>query len=433
MKCAKTAAIALLLAFGCGCSHKTSKPDDSTIVSIQVIDRNGFAETISTKDRLAKYQDTNFLEAQPYQKVLRVYGKDVQGRSSSKITSYHPNGLIWQYLEVVDGRANGFYKEWHANGQLKMELHIIEGAADISDLAQNSWVFEGKNTIWDEDGHVTAEIFYEKGLLHGTSVYYFPSGQIKRKAPYFRDALHGNEISYNEAGEEIELIPYQEGKREGLARGLWTPGEVMYEEKYEKDNLMEASYFSPEGTLIASIQNGQGLQAQFKDNALASLIEYRKGVPEGKVEIFDKKGALKIVYHQLEGKKHGEEIEYYPKDPDENSLRTKISLHWHEDLLQGPIKTWFPNGKQESQREMYQNKKNGTAFAWYKNGDIMLVEEYEQDILITGSYYKKGDKRPISKIERGKGTATLYDSEGHFLKKISYDKGLPLLENDSSH
>ena len=58
----------------------------------------------------------------------------------------------------------------------------------------------------------------------------------------------------------------------------------------------------------------------------------------------------------------------------------------------------------------------------------MLMEEYDQDKLILGSYYKKGDKLPVSKVENGKGTATLFSSEGAFLKKVSYEKGQPVIE-----
>ena len=60
----------------------------------------------------------------------------------------------------------------------------------------------------------------------------------------------------------------------------------------------------------------------------------------------------------------------------------------------------------------------------------MLVEEYENDLLIKGSYYKKGDKKIVSRIDSGKGTASLYSSDGFFLKKVLYEKGKPQLDKD---
>ena len=65
-------------------------------------------------------------------------------------------------------------------------------------------------------------------------------------------------------------------------------------------------------------------------------------------------------------------------------------------------------------------------FAWYENTSIMFIEEYENDVLIKGSYYKVDDKNPISTIINGNGTATIYDSKGRFIKKITYKDGLPL-------
>ena len=91
----------LLLFYGCA-SHTTSSKSDS-IVSMQIIDRNGFTETISNKDRLSSFQTTNFLTSQPFQKVLRVYGRNEKGQSTSKITSYHENGGLCQYFRFYTG------------------------------------------------------------------------------------------------------------------------------------------------------------------------------------------------------------------------------------------------------------------------------------------------------------------------------------------
>ena len=90
---------ALLLA---GCASRTSTSNPDTIVSIQVIDRNGFTETMSTDERLSQYQKVDFLTPQPFQKVQRVFSRNPEGKTRSAITSYHSNGHIFQYLEVLD-------------------------------------------------------------------------------------------------------------------------------------------------------------------------------------------------------------------------------------------------------------------------------------------------------------------------------------------
>lgn len=410
------------------CRSQTSKSD--TIVSMQIIDRNGFTETISNKDRLNSFQTLDFRTSQPYKKVLRVYGRNTLGQSTSKITSYHDNGLLCQYLEVVDGRAHGLYQEWYSNGKMKLEAHLIEGVADIHELAQATWVFEGEAKTWNEQGELIAEFFYVKGLLHTPARYYFPNGKLEKIIPYDQGEVHGSVQVFDENGAVMEEIPYVKGNKQGKALVYWSPGQLLSQEIYENGYLVRASYFDVSHHKVAEIENGKGKLAVFKNEHLESLIEYKSGIPQGEVQVFYPNGSLHITYITQNGKKHGEEWEYYPLQEDQQ-LQPKLCLHWHEDRIEGQVKTWYPNGQIESQREINGNKKQGLFFAWYKNGDLMLVEEYENDLLLKGSYYKRGDKKAVSKIDSGKGIATLYTNDGIFLRKTSYEKGKPSLNDNT--
>ena len=82
----------LLLFAAFGCSHYS--PEGDPLVAIQIQDRNGFTETISTPERLENYSKVDFLSSQPFKKVLRVYKSE--GKNHSVITTYHPNGSIAQ-------------------------------------------------------------------------------------------------------------------------------------------------------------------------------------------------------------------------------------------------------------------------------------------------------------------------------------------------
>jgi len=402
----------------CGCaSHQAS---EEHLTSLQIIDRNGFSETVSAKNRIETYEKIDFLANQPYQKVLRVYSRGKEGRILSKITSYHPNGQIWQYLETENGRAHGDFKEWHSNGQLKVQASVIEGVADITETAQLSWLFNGMSRVWDEEGRLIAEIPYEKGLLEGEARYYFATGNLSKSIPYRKDTIDGAISIFDASGAVVERMEYQKDLRHGLSSG---PG---YLEQYQNGLLIEGTYSHPDGSLISKIEQGFGKQAVFKEGRLQSLIEFQNGKPEGKIEEYNSSGSLSILYHLKDGKKHGEEWEYYSST--DGQLHPKLCLSWIEDAIQGVAKTWYETGVLESQREMHGNKKHGLAFAWYKEGDLMLMEEYENGLLIKGSYFKKWETRPVSRIERGQGIATLYTPEGNFLNKISYEKGAPLVE-----
>lgn len=233
----------LLLA---ACSHHTSdKPDHMS--SIQLLDRNGFSETISLQDRLATYEKTDFLTPQPYQKVVRVYGKVSGGKTFSKITTYHSNGQPWKYLEIVSGRAHGDYREWYPNGQLKISAVVIEGSPDVSEMGQMTWLFESTSKVHDEKGNIIAEIPYSKGLLHGESRYYFSSGELMKELPYYKNEIHGTVRLFNKEGECLESIPYTNGERDGLSTIYWSPGKLKAEELYENGLLIQGQYLNKKG------------------------------------------------------------------------------------------------------------------------------------------------------------------------------------------
>ena len=303
--------IFFLIAIGLTGCRKTQAPSDS-IVSLQIRDRNGFSETISSKDRLKIYQEVDFLDSQPYEKVLRVYGKDQEGKSPSKISTYHDTGHVWQYLECIDGRAHGKFLQWHKNGKIKIEGYIIEGLAEFSEAAQRSWMFEGPCTVWDDQGNIEALFQYDRGQLDGNALYYHPSGKISKTITYKKGVPHGSLQEFNENGDLLKEILFTEGLKNGRAFSRWSDDTIQYDESYENGKLLSGSYFNKEGEKISEIKNGNGIHSSFHEGALYSTTQYEKGEAKGLVKIYDIKGNLKLSYQLLNGMKTGEEWEYYP-------------------------------------------------------------------------------------------------------------------------
>jgi antitoxin component YwqK of YwqJK toxin-antitoxin module len=394
---------------------------ESPLVSILIQDRNGMTETISTPDRLSLFEQVDFSSSQPYKKVLRVYKQN--GKHTSKITTYHSNGLLWKYLEAQDMRAFGTYQEWHSNGLLKIEARVIGGTADLAEGAQSDWLFEQEAKVFDEKGHLQAQFLYEKGILEGLSHFYYPNGQIQKEISYRNNQLHGDFLTYLPNGELQSKAHYIDGLKEGESLGFWPAQQKAWVEHYQEGKLLEATYYSNKGDLLSQIQNGSGFQALFNEAVLEKMVEYRKGVPEGLVKELSPKGELKIAYRLKNGKKQGEEIHYYLE---EEGQIPKLSIPWEDNAISGIVKTWYNDGHLQSQREMARNQKNGSSVAWYRDGSLMYIEEYEEDTLTKGNYYKKNQREPISTILNGSGTATLYDEHGIFIRKVPYFKGKPV-------
>ncbi len=417
----------LIIILSTSCS-KQQGDQEPAIMSMQLIDRNGITETISTNDKLSNYQNVDFLAPQPFKKLLRVYEKNKDNKSPAVVTSYHPNGYIWQYLEIFDGRSKGKYKEWYDNGNLKMELQVIEGLADLTEAAQASWIFDQKCYIWDENQHKLAEIYYEKGALQGESIYYHPNGCIEKIIHYHNNEIDGSIEIFDQAGSLIEKKIYENGVLHGESFAFWQGNQYKYREKYNRGLLQSAAYFLPDGNCIHQVTLGNGKQAFFKEDYLYQINEIKNGIANGKFETYHPNGHLESFYTIKDGKKEGEEWMYYPLETSDSKQIPQLYIFWRNDAIQ-EVKTWYPNGQQETQKEMHNNKKHGISFAWYQDGSLMLMEEYDNEKLSRGSYYKRNEPQPTSKVESGAGIATLFDSHGHFIQKITYDHGRPITES----
>ncbi len=397
--------------------------NDESLRSISFIDRNGMAETVSNKERLKLYKNTNFSGPQSYQKILRIYDRDKQGNIKAKMTSYYDNGQPKQYLEIINSRAYGPYIEWHDNGQIKLQVCVIGGEPDLNTAAEETWLFEGHAIVWDRDGKQVADFQYVKGKLSGYSTEFHTNGAVWRRTPYSDNYPNGTEETFLDNGDLLQFVNYEKGSRHGTSKRFWSPGEIASEEHFVHGRLQFGRYYDRQGHLVAQINDGDGFRATFGRAYISELHQFGNGIPEGEVQVFGSDRKLFRTYYVKNETKHGVETEYY----EQPHLRhqPKMTVTWYEGKIQGIAKTWYENGVQESNREMSRNAKNGLSTAWYMDGSMMLIEEYEFDKLIRGDYYRKGDKLPVSQVRDGKGTATLYDPEGNFLQKVNYQFGVP--------
>ena len=407
---------------GCG---QTSSAQVQGLSAIQLFDRNGVQETISNRERTVNYEKNDFLSAQPYEKVVRTYEKTRDGSSQTKITTYHDNGQIWQYLETQNGRACGEYIEWHQNGAKRMHTKVIEGIGDLTLRAQSSWVFDGKSFVWDSDNNITAEINYAKGFLEDRSIYYHSNGAISKIIPYKNNHIEGTVQVYDHEGELIGRTDYNEGDRNGVSDFKGNEFVPRREELFRKGELISGKYWNLKSQLISEVEGGNGIRPIFENGKLLEEREYVKGAPEGQVKLYRENGTIESSYHVIDGRKEGEEWCYYDSNDSNKTLQPMLHINWREDEIHGTVRTWYEDGVLESEKEIIGNKKNGMLLTWYKDGSLMMVEEYENDSLVSGKYLKQGDDVPVSRVISGAGIVTIYDADGRFVRKVEYDEGSP--------
>lgn len=407
-----------------GCAVKRG-PYHPRLTSVSIIDRNGLSETISNRDRLDQIEKVNFISTQPYQKVMRVYSRMPNGDIKAYVTTYYENGQIRQYLELCNNRAFGKYNEWFENGQLKVDAQVIGGEGDVGTSHEKTWVFDSTCRAWDDEGKLEAEVTYYKGVLEGNTYYYHSNGEIWKCVPFDKGLIHGQERIYLANGELFQTNEYQYGVKSGLSTRYWCSEKIACQESYRSGKLDHGTYYDREGRKVSEIIDGEGYRALFGKEVLVELQEFHHGELDGEVKRFREDGSLYNSYHIKDEQKHGEEIEYYEQSRYRSTPLRKVSINWYQGSIQGRVKTWYPNGNQESQREFSKNIKNGLSTAWYEDGSLMMIEEYEKDGLVSGKYFKKGHKMPVSRVREGEGVATIFDSAGNYVKKIHYIRGEP--------
>lgn len=405
----------LILLSSCGFKGGSSEP---VLISLQLKDRNGVQETISEPHRLEKYTHVNFLDPQPYEKVTCHFKQ--KGFTSSKVLSYHKNGQLMQSLDVVSARAKGAYREFFENGNIKLEAEVVEGIGDLSFAAQESWIFDGHSKVFYENGTLKALIPYKKGILEGLSIFYKEDGSVWKQTPFVAGQVHGKELFFGTDQEILGSVNYEKGLRDGPAWISARQNGLNVHEKYEKGKLIEGEYRDAAGVLLSQVVQGEGVCTFFEKGALYRTEEIAGGIVEGKISFYRPNGGLDHTFVQKNGMKEGEEWFYHANS------KPKLKVIWENDQIHGVVQSWYDDGVIESERMYASNKKEGAAFAWYKEGSRMLIEEYENDILIFGRYFKKGDSEPVSRVKEGEGTATLFDAKGNFLNKVTYKKGLPV-------
>ncbi len=417
----------LSLCFLASCASRKEKED--TLVCLQMVSQNGLSEMINDPEKLEELKRVDFFNSQPYKQIVRTYAKNQEGKTPSFLTTYHENGSLWQYLEIVDGRAVGTYKEWFPSGEIKVEASVCSGEANLSPFGQKGWSFDGVCKVWSEDKVLLASISYEKGSLEGKSIYYHPQGSLKREAFYKRGELEGDFSEYREDGTLISQGFYQKGLLQGTSISYFHSKEPSSLEHYHKGNIQKAVYYDKTGAIISQIEEGSGFKIKYEKDLPHQKIQYEKGVPKGKITIFNKVGE-EIGYYFIEnGEKQGEELYFYTKEETEEKKEKfpKFSFQWEKGVLQGISKTWYPNGQIASQKKLFRNKKEGAYCVWYYTGELMYLEEYENDLLSSGKYYKKGENTPFCEVIKGEGEAAFFEEKtGFLLKKVQYSSGKPL-------
>ena len=94
---------------------------------------------------------------------------------------------------------------------------------------------------------------------------------------------------------------------EKLRRRKWTDdGKPVFEIATEKDRIVNARFYKPDGALGAEIKNGIGVKRDWHDNGqVASVTHYSGGHKDGEFLAHDEQGRIRVRGAHAAGRKHG--------------------------------------------------------------------------------------------------------------------------------
>lgn len=407
-----------ILLLTCGCGTR------SQLTTVHLVDVNGFNQTITQEQRLQQFERVNFLQDQPYQKVLRTW-KDAKGETRSVLTGYYPSGRLMRYLEGRGGKAWGVYKEWHENGQLRVQVNVVAGKIDFGEIPEQTWVFDGMSEAHDEQGHLQAQIPYNHGLKEGVAKYYHPNGKLWQQLCYEEDIINGPFTSFYDNGQPLFVSHYSEGFLQGSSERYWQTSQVAAKETYDRGKLLEGQYYSLQGQLLCQVVQGNGERMVFGKQGPVERQTIKSGQVDGLVEFFDDEGLLWHQVHMHQNLKEGEEVYYYPLIAGTSRHQPKISLQWQQGLLHGLVRTWYPSGQLQSERQVIQEQADGSYMSYYPDGHVRMVEQYKAGRLVSGDYFEMGATLPISSVRDGNGRVMIYGDTGQLERESIYSDGEP--------
>lgn len=258
-------------------------------------------------------------------------------------------------------------------------------------------------TFHYDNGILSSEGFMQDEKPNGYWKTYYTSGELKTEGNRKNFQLDSTWVFYGEEGNKVSEMHYTEGVRDGLQKSYQNG--YLYEESNYCAGIKcgEWLYYYPTGEVQRKVpyvdgeQNGDGFEYDV-DGRIITLLNYR-----------------------------------------ESNLRRadKINRFDNQGNKRGPWVYYHPNGVVSQEGYYMNDKKNGIFKTYDKRGDLLTIEKYRDDELITDSedavildlrntYFRDGGVKSSGGYVDGnkEGTHRVYDKSGEVVGGEIYRKGV---------
>ncbi|MEQ8907784.1 MAG: hypothetical protein RIC95_01205 [Vicingaceae bacterium] len=277
------------------------------------------------------------------------------------------------------------------------------------------------DSVWKfyrENGNVKSIFTYKEDERHGKS-YYYKNCQVVKEENYNKGELEGRQFTYYETADSTVLLKtstlYVEGKKEGYAYEYARDGRIITIIDYNKGFLSNREKINRKD----EAGRKQGVWKSYYGNERLKKEErYKDDLLNGYVKLYSPEGKLESASLYIDGVKQSEE---------ENQADFNIQ------------NTYYGDGSLRSQITYnLAGKKDGIAKTFKKNGEVEKTEIYRNGYLLSSgiidnaglyqglweTYYLNGQLKSKGEYLDGKkyGKWSYYFQNGTLEQEGFYDK-----------
>jgi len=210
----------------------------------------------------------------------------------------YPNGNISSEGYIRNGKPDGYWKSYYVTGVLKSE------GKRRSYLLDSIWVF------YDQSGDTTEKISYLLGKRNGYYIKYQKDPvyelYVYSKELFAGDKKEGAAFIYYPEGKIKQMIPYYEGKKDGLSREYDRDGKIITLLEYNNDYLISREKINV--TDAAGLKQGKWLDF-YPDGIIKIEKNYRNDLLHGYYKEYNEKGRLNVTLLYDEGRITGTDVD----------------------------------------------------------------------------------------------------------------------------
>ncbi|MDT8412427.1 MAG: tetratricopeptide repeat protein [Vicingaceae bacterium] len=293
---------------------------------------------------------------------------------------------------VKKGTLNGNWTTYRDNGKV-----FSEGLINPSNNRDGKWIF------YHENGNISEEANYNDGKLTDAYKAFFDNKKLSKTYHYKDGLVVGKYSIYNKRGALVEEGEYNE-KEELLTQTFYYnlgKDYLNYKVSYKNNKI--------DGLITILYENGK----------TKSIINFSEGKRKGEEKEFYFSGNKKSVFSNLNDEPEGDYISYYENGNVESKGKYK------QGTMIGNWQYFNPNG--EKTEEVFYDEK-GKKTGVYKQYDIdgVLFNEidYKNETPIAYRFYNKNGEI-IKDVKKSKGS---FEYEGFYADGIVSTKGTYKLE-----